>query len=267
MTNSIVHSNFVRFDADGLELVVETSTGKAYASISATARMLETPETTVRDALKNTSRNFPSIMAEIQTGTGLKTSRLFASETIFELAFKYHPGLAFKMGAAGANVYMLALAGYQTKIVEAPQIPQSYAAALMEAGRLAMELEAASAKIEADAPLVEYAEAVQHSDTSIEFNEFAKMIGTGRTRLFRAMRDAGVIMKNSTLPYQKWCDAGYFEVSQEITDNGKLIPFALVTGKGQIWLTQRLVSKHQFEQKLIGAISNGVKQMSILGES
>jgi prophage antirepressor-like protein len=157
--------------------------------------------------------------------------------------------------------------GYQVKPSEIPSIPQTYSAALLEAGRLAMELEAASAKIKADAPLVEYAEAVKHSDTSVEFNEFAKMIGTGRTRLFRAMREAGVIMKNSTLPYQQFIDAGYFEVSQEITDNGKLIPFALVTGKGQIWLTQRLVSKHQFEQKLIGAISNGVKQMSILGES
>jgi phage antirepressor YoqD-like protein len=54
------------------------------------------------------------------------------------------------------------------------------------------------------------------------------------------MRDAGVIMQGSTLPYQKYCDAGYFEVSQEITTSGKLIPFALVTGKGQIWLKQRL---------------------------
>jgi hypothetical protein len=41
MSDSIVHSSYARFDADGLELVVNTSTGMAYASIRATARMLE----------------------------------------------------------------------------------------------------------------------------------------------------------------------------------------------------------------------------------
>jgi phage antirepressor YoqD-like protein len=98
-----------------------------------------------------------------------------------------------------------------------------------------------AAKIDLDAPLVSYANAVEATDDAISFNAFAKMINTGRTRLFRQMRDCGVILKDSTLPYQKWVDAGYFEVSQTIeTIEGKLIPFALVTGKGQLWLHQRL---------------------------
>jgi phage antirepressor YoqD-like protein len=239
MTTNIVPSNFVRFDADGLELVVDTSTGKAYASISATARMLETARSTVQSAIL-TCRDFSTKSAEIPTNKGLQAAELLPAFAVFKLAQKYHPRLADAMGEAGANLYLLKLAGYEPKIVESPQIPQTYAAALLEAGRLAMELEAASAKIEADRPLVEYAESVQCSDDTIEFNEFAKMMGTGRTRLFRAMRDAGVIMQGSTLPYQKFCDAGYFEVSQEITSTGRLVPFALVTGKGQIWLKQRL---------------------------
>lgn len=90
------------------------------------------------------------------------------------------------------------------------------------------------------------------------------MIGTGRNRLFRAMREADVVMKNSTLPYQKFCDAGYFEVSQEITEDGKLIPFALITGKGQIWLKQRLNQSIAMQQKMIAAISSSVTQMSLL---
>ncbi len=89
------------------------------------------------------------------------------------------------------------------------------------------------------------------------------MIGTGRTRLFRAMREAGVIMKNSTIPYQQFVDAGYFEISQEILENGKLIPFATVTGKGQLWLKKRLVEKANFEKQMINAISNGVSQMGL----
>ena len=257
--------NFVRFDSECLELVVNTSNGKGYASISATARMLEVETIQVKRELEKRGYICESPEAGIPTSGGIQGgTKLIDSEMIFDLAFKFHPQLAKKMGAAGANLYLLKLAGYKTQIVETPKIPQSYAAALMEAGRLAMELEVASAKIEADAPLVQYAEAVQHSNTSIEFNEFAKMMGTGRTRLFRAMRECGVIMKNSTLPYQKWCDAGYFEVSQEITGDGKLIPFALVTGKGQIWLKQRLYQSVNNQNQMVDAIANSVKQMSLL---
>jgi phage antirepressor YoqD-like protein len=235
MTNSIV-PNFVRFDSQGLELVVDTTTSKAYASKRATARMLEVDEKTVR----NCADSYTVINAQIQTPAGLRSADLIPAFVVFKLAQKYHPQLADRMGDAGANLYLLNLAGYKAQIVESPKVPQTYAAALLEAGRLAMELEAASAKIEADAPMVGYATAVQCSDHTIEMNEFAKMIGTGRTRLFRVMRDAGVIMQGSTLPYQKFCDAGYFEVSQSVTTDGKLIPFALVTGKGQIWLKKRL---------------------------
>ena len=259
MTSNIVSSNFVRFDSQGLELVVDTGTGKAYASVSATARMLEISKSTVSSAFDNQE----TTEAQIHTESGSKTVRLASADVVFDLAFKYHPSLARKMGAAGANVYMLGLAGYKIAI-ESPKVPQTYAQALLEAGRLQLEVERQAAKIEADAPLVEYAAAVQHSDTSIDFNAFAKMMGTGRTRLFRAMREAGVVMKNSTLPYQIHCDSGFFEVSQEITEDGKLIPFALVTGKGQIWLKQRLYQSVNTQQKMIAAIASGVSQMSLL---
>lgn len=258
MADSIVPSNFVRFDSEGLELVVDTSNGKAYASISATARMLGVSKSTVSSAFGNQE----TTKAQIHTESGSKTVRLVPAFVVYKLAQKYRPLLADAMGAAGANIYMLALAGYQTKVVETPVIPQSYSAALLEAGRLALENEQLQARIEAEAPLVEYAAAVQQSDSSIEFNEFAKIIGTGRTRLFRAMRDAGVIMKNSTLPYQSWMDAGFFEVSQEITEDGKLVPFALVTGKGQIWLKQRLYQSLSNQRKMIDAITSSVTQMS-----
>lgn len=138
------------------------------------------------------------------------------------------------------------------------KIPQTYAEALLEAGRLALENEKLSAKIEQDAPLVAFAESVQASDDSIEFNDFAKAIGTGRTRLFRLMRELDVIMKNTTLPYQRWIDAGYFEVSQEVTPDGKLRPFALVTGKGQIWLKQKIDRHLHQENQMTGLILQSV---------
>lgn len=134
-------------------------------------------------------------------------------------------------------------------------IPKTYAEALFEAGRLALENDKLTAKIKKDAPLVAYAEAVRLSDDSVDFNSFAKMINTGEKRLFCMMREAGVIMQNSTLPYQRFIDSGYFKVSQEILANGKLIPSALVTGKGQLWLKQRLDSFRKTEQNLIKSIA------------
>jgi phage antirepressor YoqD-like protein len=269
MSPAIV-SDFVCFNDDGLELVVNTSTGLAYASARATARMLETSDTNIHNELKNPANNFIVSKAEIPTSQGVRTANLLPAGVVFKLAFKYHPVLAQKMGEAGANLYMLKLAGYEPKIVETPQIPTDYASALRLAAdeheaRLIAEsqLAIASAQLESNAPLVEYATAVQASDTAIDLGDYAKMIGTGRTRLFRAMREAGVVMKKSTMVYQHWIDAGYFDVSQELADNGKLIPFALITGKGQLWLKQRLVEKKRFEQQMIAAIAGGVTQMSM----
>jgi phage antirepressor YoqD-like protein len=265
MSNAIV-SDFACFNSDGLELVVNTNTGLAYASVSSAARMLEVSKSTASEAFGK----HQCITAQIITGGGTQGVRLADSEVLFDLALKYHPGLAKKMGAAGANLYMLKLAGYEPKIVETPQIPTDYASALRLAAdeheaRLIAEsqLAIATTQIEANAPLVEYATAVQASDTAIDLGDYAKMIGTGRTRLFRALREAGVVMKKSTMVYQQWIDAGFFEVSQELADNGKLIPFALITGKGQLWLKQRLVAKKQFEQQMIAAIAGGVTQMSM----
>ncbi len=67
-------------------------------------------------------------------------------------------------------------------------------------------------------------------------------------------------MKNSTLPYQKYIDAGYFEVSQEIDDRGKTIPFALVTNKGQLWLDGKIRSRIALQQAVIKNIVEGVQQ-------
>lgn len=126
-------------------------------------------------------------------------------------------------------------------------MPQDYIQALKalvvseeEKLRLTQEKQALLKEAEENRPKVEFAEAVSFSEDSLEFGEYAKIIGTGRNRLMQKLRELNILMKNSTIPYQRYCDAGYFEVSQEITANGKLIPFALITGKGQMWLYQKL---------------------------
>jgi len=113
-------------------------------------------------------------------------------------------------------------------------------------------------KIQQDKPAVDFANDILFSDGCVSFLEFAKMIGTGRTRLFTSMREANVIMLNSTLPYQRWIDAGYFKVSEKLIQGQRpdgscydyIRPFAVITGKGQRWLHQRL-SNYKQELELV----------------
>lgn len=124
-------------------------------------------------------------------------------------------------------------------IAEQPKLPQNYLEALKALVVSEEEKIVLQTKLIEAQPKIDYADAVACSDDCISMNEFAKLIGTGRTRLFKQLRELKVIMQSSTLPYQRFCDAGYFEVGQVITQYG-VEPYALVTGKGQIWLCQKL---------------------------
>jgi len=249
-------ANFERFDKDGIELIIDTATGEVfYPGYNALARVasigLVKPiqavqaQRTVESALQPVTE-LGTKDAEILTTQGLRTVTLIPRQLGTKVIKRYNEKLYEQMAEAGHVVFLHKLAGYEVT-TNAIKTPQTFLEAMelvvsLEKKRIEAEEQKAllTAKIEKDAPLVEYAEAVQCSDTDIDFNTFAKMIGTGRTRLFRALRELGVIMQNSTLPYQKWMDAGYFEACQEITGDGKLRPFAVITGKGQIWLKQKL---------------------------
>lgn len=200
------------------------------------------------------------------TSGGLQAVKLIPASLVFQWTIKDNPELALKMGECGATVFLHQMAGFKVEstAIAKPRLPQTYAEALRELLASVEENERLAAKIEKDAPLVSYAEAVRFSDDAVDFNSYAKMINTGRTRLFRKMRDAGVIMQNTTIPYQRWVDAGYFEVSQEVTPDGKLTPFALVTGKGQLWAYQRLDHFENLEQRAIAGIAQGVLNFSAI---
>lgn len=257
MSNSIVR--YERFDKDGVELAIDVNTGESFVTKRGYARMGKVDESTVRKRLQGADCHVIK-RAEIPTRGGLQGADLIPGKLALRWLAKDNPELLAAMGEAGWNVYCHKLAGFEVRstAIATHQIPETLGQALMKAALLALENEKLTAKIEHDAPMVTFAESVQASDDAIDFNSFAKAIGTGRTRLFRLMRDIGVIMQNTTLPYQRWCDAGYFEVSQEVTSDGKLRPFALVTGKGQIWLKQKIDHYLFKEQQMAGLILQGV---------
>jgi hypothetical protein len=107
--------SLVRFDRDGLELFVDESTGRAYASIRATARMVGKGESTIRAFIG--AQDFDLLKAEVQTQNGLQGARLLSSDQVFKAALTYCPALAEKMGAAGSNIYMCGVAGYKVAVM------------------------------------------------------------------------------------------------------------------------------------------------------
>ena len=104
--------------------------------------------------------------------------------------------------------------------------------------------------IEAQRPKVDFADAVTTGDGCILISELAKLLTrngypTGRTRLFRWLRNNGYIFKRSTEPIQRWVEEGIFATSVTMikTHHGSEERVTTkVTGKGQEYFLRKLIN-------------------------
>lgn len=105
----------------------------------------------------------------------------------------------------------------------------------------------AEEKIEQQKPLVDFANKVSDSSNLIDMGKMAKLlkdehINIGRNRLFEWLREKEILMKNN-MPYQRYIDSGYFQVKESVYETPygtKTQQTTLVTGKGQIYITEKL---------------------------
>ena len=106
------------------------------------------------------------------------------------------------------------------------QIPQTYAAALLEAGRLALELESQTKRIEK----------LIHSGNSYTTSQIAKETG------FKSAYELNQLLANQGLIYKqrgvwlliaKYSSKGYQEIKQTELENGKIIYNATWTDSGR----------------------------------
>ena len=112
---------------------------------------------------------------------------------------------------------------------------------------------ALESKIAEDAPKVEFANAVAESSSLIDIGTLAKLardenIPIGRNRLFDWLRQHKYIMdkEHKYEPYQTWLDRGIFvtkEYSYRTAYGYETQTKILVTGKGQIYLIEKLRSE------------------------
>ena len=131
------------------------------------------------------------------------------------------------------------------------KIPTTYGEALLEAGRLALELEQTnatleqvSATLEEQAPLVKLAETLTVSDAdAVLIGDLAKAYGVGRTAFFDMLRDIRFIMvKPSRLPYQRHMLAARAEVfrKERPHQSGIFDSVTVITAKGQLYIAKKL---------------------------
>lgn len=137
----------------------------------------------------------------------------------------------------------------------ADRIPRNFSQALRALADAEDKVEALEAKIEEDAPKVDFYDAVTSSSTSIPVGALAKMlcqngISIGRNRLFGWLRDEGLLMSDRTcsknLPTQRAMQAGLFEVVERViqlpqTQEPRLVCTTFVTGKGQQYIMSRFL--------------------------
>ncbi|KKX99834.1 MULTISPECIES: phage antirepressor KilAC domain-containing protein [Paraclostridium] len=107
---------------------------------------------------------------------------------------------------------------------------------------VALETRPLLQKIEKDKDKVEFAETVQRSNDTVDFNAFSKILSNegiiiGRNKLFELLRNEDVLMTgvNHNQPYQRYVKQGYFKVIEYIK-NEKIGFKTVITGKGQQWL-------------------------------
>ncbi|EIH0866500.1 phage antirepressor KilAC domain-containing protein [Escherichia coli] len=138
-----------------------------------------------------------------------------------------------------------------------PSIPQ----ALPEALRLAAELAEQKMQLEqqlvAAAPKVDFADRVSVAN-GILIGNFAKVVGLKQNALFSWLRQNGILMAfgaRKNVPRQQYINAGYFTVKEVVLDdeNGYQIRLTpQLTGKGQQWLTRKLLDAGLLKPVAIG---------------
>lgn len=128
-------------------------------------------------------------------------------------------------------------------------IPSSFSEALMLAARKAEELEKAAKQISMLTPKADFADKAFDTDGKVDIGQAAKILnlGYGRNTLFKRLRKEGVFFANRNEPKQRFVDAGYFELKEQLIPRENHPSFTVmkvfVTQKGLAYINLILGGK------------------------
>jgi anti-repressor protein len=93
-------------------------------------------------------------------------------------------------------------------------------------------------------PKAEVFDKISNANNLLSMAKAAKLLGTGRKRLFILLRDKKILTMDN-LPYQEYIDRGYFKVKvspMQMGSHGEInYPQTFVTAKGLTWLGKGIV--------------------------
>ena len=182
----------------------------------------------------NGARTLETIPADWQgvvqftTPSGIQPLMTINEHAIYKIAFRSRKESADRFTNEIAKIVTTIRKTGKYEVVPQHALP-TYSEALRQ---LADKVD----QLEQQKPLVAFAQAVADSSNSMDLGKFAGMIGTGKLRLFRWLKDHKYLM-DSNKPFQKYLENGYFELIETTYPHGeqtRAYAKPQITGKGQI---------------------------------
>ena len=127
-----------------------------------------------------------------------------------------------------------------------PAIPQTYAAALLEAGRLAMELEQAEARLAIAAPKAEFVDRYVDATGTYGFRQVAKMLSVKENWFSDFLIEKAIMYRLSgrLTAHSGHIDAGRFVPRAGVAKNDHAYTECRFTAKGVEWVAGE-IAKHK----------------------
>ena len=127
--------------------------------------------------------------------------------------------------------------------MQKPQIPQTYAAALLEAGRLALELEQSQQQLALAAPKADVFDKVIERENLLNATQVAQQVGMSAVKMSKQLDVIGGVYSKSVKRGRTFChgwvESGYGEM--KIGESG--YPQALFTTKGSLRVVELFTSE------------------------
>nr|WP_278995875.1 phage antirepressor KilAC domain-containing protein [Plesiomonas shigelloides] len=137
----------------------------------------------------------------------------------------------------------------ESKKATVPAIPSTYAEALLEAGRLALEVEKRDAALAAAAPKVAFVDLFVDTTGSKSLRETAKILNMPeRIMIDRLIADHVLYRdraRGTLMPYSQRLKAGLFTVKTGAADQHRSFTQTRVTPRGLTWMADRYAGRTQ----------------------
>lgn len=229
---------------------------------------MQAPENTLnrmssREVAELTGKNHADVMRDIRNMQDALTKANLLS-CVESATYTGSDGRQYPMYQMDKETTICLLTGYdpvsRMKVVQRWQqleagqhlaLPQTYAQALRALAEQAEQTEALQLQLKEAQPAVDFHKLVTASEDTMPVGEAAKLLGVGPQKLFIFLRENHILMngrgsQHRNMPYQRYIDAGYFELDEKPfqTPDGKthINVKPVVTQKGLDYIRKRLSS-------------------------